>query len=136
MNRTKNLQIKVQNNVPRIEKDIPIFLLLSLTLSTVDNIPITDRFHVFFLESTGDCVIAINTRHVAIRNDAWRAEAFHVAREYAKTKYDIPLFKLHELDPTKVRFISIDLLLNEISFYSDSSFMCYELYAKRLHSTV
>jgi hypothetical protein len=46
--------------------------------------------------------VAINTRHVALRNDAWRTEALHVRREYAKTKYDIPLFKLHELDPTKV----------------------------------
>ncbi len=46
--------------------------------------------------------MAINTRHVALRNDAWRTEALHVRREYAKTKYDIPLFKLHELDPTKV----------------------------------
>ena len=55
------------------------------------------------IESTGDCVVAINTRHVALRNDAWRSEAFHVRREYAKTRYDIPLFKLHELDPTKVR---------------------------------
>lgn len=54
------------------------------------------------IESTGDCVIAINTRHVALRNDAWRAEALHVRREYAKTRYDIPLFKLHEMDPTKV----------------------------------
>lgn len=53
-------------------------------------------------ESTGDCVVAINTRHIALRNDAWRAEALHVARQYAKTRYDIPLFKLHEMDPTKV----------------------------------
>ncbi|CAF4275830.1 unnamed protein product, partial [Adineta steineri] len=52
--------------------------------------------------STGDCVVAINTRHIALRNDAWRAEALHIRREYAKTRYDIPLFKLHELDPTKV----------------------------------
>jgi hypothetical protein len=55
-----------------------------------------------WIESTGDCVVAINTRHIALRNDTWRAEAFHVRREYAKTRYDIPLFKLHELDPTKV----------------------------------
>ena len=47
--------------------------------------------------------MAINTRHVALRNDKWRSEAFHVRREYAKTRYDIPLFKLHELDPTKVK---------------------------------
>ncbi len=42
---------------------------------------------------------------MALRNDAWRAEALHVRREYAKTKYDIPLFKLHEMDPTKVKSI-------------------------------
>jgi len=58
-------------------------------------------------ESTGDCVVAINTRHIAVRNDAWRAEALHVRREYAKTKYDIPLFKLHELDPTKVLHLCV-----------------------------
>ena len=63
------------------------------------------------LESTGDCVIAINTRHVALRNDAWRAEALHMRREYAKTRYDIPLFKLHELDPTKVGQSSLDSIL-------------------------
>ena len=51
--------------------------------------------------------MAINTRHVALRNDAWRAEALHVRREYAKTRYDIPLFKLHELDPTKVLHLCV-----------------------------
>jgi len=68
-----------------------------------------------YLESTGDCVIAINTRHIALRNDAWRAEALHMRRDYAKTRYDIPLFKLHEMDPTKVKclfdYSSIDIVV-------------------------
>ncbi|CAF0891509.1 unnamed protein product [Didymodactylos carnosus] len=53
-------------------------------------------------EEVGDCVVAINTRHVSLKNDSWRTEAFHHRRDYARTKYDIPLFKLHEIDPTKI----------------------------------
>jgi hypothetical protein len=79
-------------------------------------------------------VIAINTRHVALRNDAWRAEALHVRREYAKTRYDIPLFKLHELDPTKVRITFIDL--DYLSMDLGSSFICFELHATRCCPTV
>jgi len=36
-------------------------------------------------------------------------------RDYAKTRYDIPLFKLHEMDPTKVKclfdYSSIDIVV-------------------------
>lgn len=75
--------------------------------------------------------MAINTRHVALRNDAWRTDALHVKREYAKTRYDIPLFKLHELDPTKVRTFlrTVRSVMN--IFNIGSSYVRGELYAER-----
>ena len=80
--------------------------------------------------------MAINTRHVALRNDAWRAEALHVRREYAKTRYDIPLFKLHELDPTKVSYLSMKLFLLTIEFYLGSPSMRSQLFTIRKQSQI
>ena len=91
-----------------------IILEVNCTISLAEIVSFTALISI---ESTGDCVIAINTRHVALRNDAWRAEALHVRREYAKTRYDIPLFKLHEMDPTKVMMnVIIDLVIHWLSF--------------------
>ncbi|KAI0984492.1 hypothetical protein GJ496_003002, partial [Pomphorhynchus laevis] len=55
-----------------------------------------------FLADVGDCVIAFNSRRIALPNEMWRTKQLSHHNKYARTHRMVPLPEIHDNDPTRL----------------------------------
>ncbi|XP_021363164.1 39S ribosomal protein L13, mitochondrial-like [Mizuhopecten yessoensis] len=54
------------------------------------------------LSDIGDHVVVINTKHIAMRHEAWRTYRFHHHTGYPKGHSMTAAWRLHDMDPTQI----------------------------------